>query len=314
MQDQFGRKINYLRLSVTDQCNYRCIYCMPEASFISCKPEHLLTAGELTAISRAAADCGIRKIRLTGGEPLMRPDILKICSDIASIDGLEELCLTTNGSLLTKYAKDLKAAGISRLNISLNSLNPEKYRRISRCGELSDVLSGIRAAEDAGFTNMKYNIVLLGGVNDDEISDFIALTKDKAMEVRFIELMPMGECAAWDSSLFISTDEVLKKSPSLEPVPGSGVARHYRVPGYKGIVGLISPISGSFCDECSRIRVTADGMVKPCLHSAAEIPLRGLSGDALRAAIADCILQKPERHHMDQGCSDTCRSMNEIGG
>ena len=314
MLDGFYREIDYLRLSVTDQCNYRCIYCMPPDGCMDHTSEELLSAEQLIAIARTAVDSGIRKIRITGGEPLVRRDILEICRGIAGIEGLKELCLTTNGSMLTKYAKDLKAAGVSRLNISLNTLDAAKYRRITRCGELSDVLDGVRAAEEAGFQNMKFNVVLLGGINDDEISDFVALTEKRNIEVRFIELMPMGECSGWDQNRFISTDRVLEVCPSLIPVPGKGVARHYHIPGFSGIVGLISPLSGNFCSECSRIRITADGMLKPCLHSSSEISLRDLSEDDQHAAIRKGILQKPQRHHMDQGCSDARRGMNEIGG
>jgi cyclic pyranopterin phosphate synthase len=274
----------------------------------------ILTSDELINIASEAVACGIKKIRITGGEPLMRSDISDICRGISGIPGLQELCLTTNGSMLPRYAKELREAGVLRLNISLNTLNAAKYKRITRCGELSAVLAGIRAAQEAGFVNFKMNTVLMGGINDDEISDFVALTKEQPIEVRFIELMPMGECSAWDKSCFISADTVLKACPLLEPIPGSGVARHYRVPGYMGVVGLISPISSSFCDDCSRIRITADGMLKPCLHSNEEIPLRGLNGDNLRTVIKESILKKPQRHHIDYGCSDTCRSMNEIGG
>jgi len=314
MLDGFHREIDYLRLSVTDQCNYRCIYCMPPDECIDYHSKDPLSTEQLIAIARTAVDSGIRKIRITGGEPLVRRDILDICRGIAGIDGLKELCLTTNGSKLTQFANDLKSAGVSRLNISLNTLDAEKYKYITRNGELSDVLDGVHAAEEAGFQNMKFNTVLLGGINDDEIPDFVALTEKKNIEVRFIELMPMGECACWDNHRFISTDKVLEVCPSLIPIPGKGVARHYHIPGYAGIVGLISPISGNFCSECSRIRITADGMLKPCLHSSTEISLRGLSEDDQHTAIRKGILQKPQRHHMDQGCSDARRGMNEIGG
>ena len=314
MLDRFNREIDYLRLSVTDQCNYRCIYCMPSGNVTVHSSADLLSAEELILAARAAVACGITKIRITGGEPLMRSDILEICRGIADIDGLKELCLTTNGSRLSELALSLKEAGVSRLNISLNTLDEDKYRRITRCGELSDVLAGIRAAEEAGFKNTKYNIVLLGGINDDEIPDFIALTEKNPVEVRFIELMPVGECAGWDKSRFISSNKVLEAFPSLVPVDGKGVARHYQGVGFAGKVGLISPITSHFCGTCSRIRITADGMLKSCLHSAPEISLRGLTGADLTDAVTKCILQKPQRHHMEQGSSDTGRCMNEIGG
>ncbi len=313
MNDTYGRKIKYLRLSVTDLCNYRCIYCMGAHGV--CKKAHgdILSIEELTEIVRAAYSLGIRKIRLTGGEPLVRRGVLTLCRNIRAIADDIELSLTTNGSLLPQYAEKLKAAGVDRLNISLDTLDPETFRNVTRVGELQDVLDGIRAAQDAGFGELKINTVLLKGVNDGEALDFIRLTKDNALQVRFIELMPLGEVRGWDNRRFLSVQAVagfLRNAP-LERI--DGVARVYRLPGHKGTVGLISPISDCFCSGCDRIRVTADGKLKPCLHSNVEIDLRGLHGEALKQAIADGILQKPKSHHLNRG-TDTARYMNEIGG
>lgn len=314
MEDTFGRTVDYLRLSVTDLCNYRCRYCMPEDGV--CKKAHqdILSVEECVEICRAAAACGVKKIRLTGGEPLLRNGILEICRRIAAIDGVEELCLTTNGSLLPDMAAPLRDAGVSRLNLSLDTLIPQRFSDITRRGQLADVMAGIRAAEEAGFTNLKINTVLIGGFNDDEAGDMIALTVDHPWEIRFIELMPMGPCASWDTSCFLSNETLLERFPFLTPIGSRGVARRYRLPGAKGTVGLISPLSHEFCSRCRRIRVTADGKLKGCLHSREEISLKGLHGTQLETAIRWGIRQKPQCHHLTERPSDTLRTMNQIGG
>lgn len=314
MEDTFGRTVDYLRLSVTDLCNYRCRYCMPEDGV--CKKAHqdILSVEECLEICRAAVACGVTKIRLTGGEPLLRNGILDICRGISAIDGVKELCLTTNGSLLPNMAAALRDAGVSRLNLSLDTLVPERFSAITRRGQLSDVMNGIRAAEEAGFTNLKINSVLIGGFNDDEIGDLIALTVDHPWEIRFIELMPMGPCSDWDSTCFLSNETILERFPFLTPIESQGVARRYRFPGAKGTVGLISPLSHEFCSQCRRIRVTADGKLKGCLHSREEISLKGLHGQQLETAIRWGIRQKPQCHHLTERPSDTLRTMNQIGG
>lgn len=314
MQDSIGRTIDYLRLSVTDLCNYRCRYCMPAEGV--CKRPHgdILSVEELTEIAKAAVRCGVKKIRLTGGEPLVRRGILDICRQLRAISGLEELCLTTNGSLLPELAKPLREAGVDRLNISLDTLRPDRFASMTRLGRLSDVLDGIRAAEDAGFHALKLDTVLIGGFNDDEIGDFLALTQEHPWEIRFIELMPMGPCAAWERSCFLPVDTILQSGFTLQNVGSQGVARRYRLTGAAGTVGLISPISHDFCGQCRRIRITADGKLKGCLHSWEELPLRGLHGEALEDAIRQGILHKPQRHHLAERPSDTPRNMNQIGG
>ena len=314
MEDTFGRTVDYLRLSVTDLCNYRCRYCMPEDGI--CKKDHqnILSVEECLEICRAAVACGVKKIRLTGGEPLLRSGILEICRGISAINGVQELCLTTNGSLLPNMAAALRDAGVSRLNLSLDTLVPERFSAITRRGQLSDVMNGIHAAEEAGFTNLKINSVLIGGFNDDEIGDLIALTVDHPWEIRFIELMPMGPCADWDTTCFLSNETILERFPFLTPVESQGVARRYRFPGAKGTVGLISPLSHEFCSQCRRIRVTADGKLKGCLHSREEISLKGLHGQQLETAIRWGIRQKPQCHHLTERPSDTLRTMNQIGG
>lgn len=314
MRDQYGRTVDYLRLSVTDLCNYRCRYCMDSQGVEKRPHREILSVEECVEIGAAAAACGIRKIRLTGGEPLVRRGLLDICRGLRALPGLEELCLTTNGSLLPQLAGPLREAGVDRLNISLDSLRPDRFAHLTRLGRLEDVLSGIRAAEEAGFSDLKLDTVLIGGFNDDEAGDFLRLTLEHPWEVRFIELMPMGPCASWEKSCFLPGDQILKRYPTLQQIPSEGVARRYRLPGAAGTVGLISPLSHDFCGVCRRIRVTADGKLKGCLHSAEELPLRGLHGEALEAAIRAGIAQKPPRHHLTERPSDTPRTMNQIGG
>ena len=314
MQDSFGRTIQYLRLSVTDLCNYRCIYCMPEEGV--CKKSHadMLSIEEMTEIVRAAHQLGISKVRLTGGEPLVRKGIISLCRNIKAIDSGIELGITTNGSFLSTMANELKDAGVDRLNISLDSMHPETFSRITRGGDPKDVLCGIKAAQKAGFDNIKINTVLLKGINDKELYDFINLTRDHAIHVRFIELMPLGVAKSWDSSRFMTTAAIEGYLHNAELLRINGVARVYRLPDHKGTIGLICPMSNSFCPSCNKIRVTADGRLKPCLHSDQEIDLRGLQGEALTEAIKNGILQKPENHRFGLTGAFTARYMNEIGG
>lgn len=314
MQDLCGRTIDYLRLSVTDLCNYRCQYCMPPEGVEKCAHSAILSLEELYDIAAACVSMGVKKIRLTGGEPLVRRGILELCRMLRAIPGLEELCITTNGTHLPALARPLREAGVDRLNISLDTLRPDRFHAMTRTGSLDTVLAGIQAAEDAGFTNLKLDTVYIGGFNDDEVSDFLTLTQSRPWEVRFIELMPMGPCAGWDSSCFLPVSRILEQHPELQPIAPSGVARRYRLPDAVGTVGLISPLSHSFCADCRRIRVTADGKLKGCLHSREEVSLKGLQGKALEAAIHQGILQKPLRHHLQERSSDTPRTMNQIGG
>lgn len=313
MQDNFARQITYLRISITDRCNYRCRYCMPEEGVEKRAHGDICSLEELRDMAAAAVRCGVKKIRVTGGEPLVRRGAVDFCRMLSEIPGVEELCITTNGSLLAEQAAALREAGVTHLNISLDTLKEERFRAITRLGTLQDVLDGIEAAERAGFAKIKLNCVLLGGVNDDEIADFAALTRAHDWQVRFIERMPMG-CGR-DFGTYLPAKVVLERCPELEAVSHDGVAACYRFPGAKGTVGLIAPMSHAFCSECSRIRITADGKLKPCLHSGEEISLRGLSGDELEAAIRRGILMKPERHHMDEtGETEAQRGMFEIGG
>lgn len=317
MQDSYGREIRYLRLSVTELCNLRCRYCMPEDGVCKKRHEEMLTQEEMVMAVRAAVSLGITKLRLTGGEPLVKPNIVSLCREMAAIPGLRELCLTTNGTLLPDLAPSLKEAGVKRLNISLDTLNAEKYRYITRRGELADALRGIEAALDAGFRQIKLNAVLIGGFNDDEIAQLAELTKRWPVDVRFIELMPMIDDHDFGPEAFLPYSVVLERLPELTPLPSDGgVARLYRLPEAQGNIGLISPISAHFCAECNRIRITADGKIKPCLHSSDELSIKGLSEREMADRLREAILSKPRWHGelSYEKKSRARRSMNQIGG
>lgn len=317
MLDSFGRNITYMRVSVTDLCNLRCRYCMPEDGV--CKRTHaeMLTEDEIITAVKAAASLGITKLRITGGEPLVKKNIASICRRAAQIPGIREICVTTNGTLLPGLAKPLREAGVSRVNISLDTLNAEKFRHITRCGELSQAVDGIHAALDAGFEKVKLNAVLIGGFNDDEIPALAELTRCYPLDVRFIELMPMVDSGNFGPEAFIPCTVVLDRLPELQAVePDGGVARLYRLPGAQGSIGLISPVSAHFCKECNRIRLTADGKLKPCLHSGVEYSLKGLDYAGMTETIKRAILCKPSWHGALDAVnrSRAGRNMNQIGG
>lgn len=317
MLDSFGRDITYMRISVTELCNLRCRYCMPEDGV--CKKAHddMLTEDEIITAVEAAASLGIRKLRITGGEPLVKKNIVSICRRAAAVPGIREVCITTNGTLLPALAKPLREAGVRRVNISLDTLDPDKFRYISRCGELTEAVDGIRAALDAGFEKIKLNAVLIGGFNDDEIPALAELTRRYPLDVRFIELMPMYDSGDFGPEAFIPYTAVTERLPELEPVsPDGGVARLYRLPGALGNIGLISPVSAHFCRDCNRIRLTADGKLKPCLHSGDEYSLKGLDYDGMAAELKRAILCKPSWHGVldIDNRSRAGRNMNQIGG
>ena len=317
MIDTYGRQITYLRLSVTELCNLRCRYCMPEDGVCKKRHEEMLTQEEMILAIRAAAALGIRKLRITGGEPLVKSNIVELCRAAAAVDGIEEVCLTTNGTLLPKLAAPLREAGVRRLNISLDTVDAEKFRYITRIGNLEDALAGIEASLEAGFDKIKINSVLIGGFNDDEIPSLAALTQQYPVDVRFIELMPMYDSGDFGPDAFIPYTVVTDRLPDLSPLPADGgVAKLYRLPGARGNVGLISPVSAHFCADCNRIRLTADGKLKPCLHSSDEISLKGLDYDGMVETLRSAILSKPKWHgelsYTER--SHAARNMNQIGG
>ena len=317
MIDRLGRNITYLRISVTDKCNLRCRYCMPEDGV--CKKDHtdMLTEDEIIEAVKVAAELGITKIRITGGEPLVKKNIVAICRRTAEVEGIKEVCLTTNGVLLPQLAKPLKEAGVKRLNLSLDTLKEDKYAYITRIGKLETFRAGLDAAFEAGFEKIKINAVLIGGFNDDEIVDMANLTKEYPLDMRFIELMPMYDSGDFGMAAYLPYSKVLEKLPDAQEIDrDGGVAKLYRLPGAKGNIGLISPVSAHFCGECNRLRLTADGKLKPCLHSADEYAIKGLDHAGMKAVMEQAIWNKPAWHGDLDAIhrSQAGRNMNEIGG
>ena len=313
MKDRFGRNITYLRISVTDLCNLRCKYCMPESGVKSLCHSDILSIEEIVEIVKVASKNGIKKIRLTGGEPLVRRGFINLCKQISKIDEIEDIAITTNGVYLKDMADELFENKVRRINFSLDTLIKEKYNDITRRNDFDKTMESLFYAIKKGF-KVKINVVLIGGFNDDEIQDFVNLANDYDLEVRFIELMQIGETANWSKDKFVSNKIVLEKVPELEFDGVSGVAKIYKIKGQKGRIGLISPISCSFCEDCNRIRLTSDGKLKPCLHSKDEINLKGLSREELEEVFKRGIFEKPEKHHLEDGKSESARDMNKIGG
>ena len=313
MKDRFGRNITYLRISVTDLCNLRCKYCMPESGVESLCHSDILSIEEIVEIVKVASKNGIKKIRLTGGEPLVRRGFINLCKQISKINEIEDIAITTNGVYLKEMADELFENKVRRINFSLDTLIKEKYNDITRRNDFDKAMESLFYAIKKGF-KVKINVVLIGGFNDDEIQDFVNLANKYDLEVRFIELMQIGETANWSKDKFVSNKIVLEKVPELEFDGVSGVAKIYKIKGQKGRIGLISPISCSFCEDCNRIRLTSDGKLKPCLHSKDEINLKGLSGEELEEVFKRGIFEKPEKHHLEDGKSESARDMNKIGG
>jgi GTP 3',8-cyclase len=308
--DGFGRRIEYLRISVTDKCNLRCVYCMPEEGLPWLRREDLLTYEEIASVVRTMAGMGLRRVRLTGGEPLVRQDLPRLAEMISSIPQVEDLSLSTNAVLLAPMAAELRAAGVNRLNVSLDSLDPDRFDAIvRRPGSFERVMDGLRAADEHGFAPIKLNVVLIRGQNDHEVEAFAALTRERPWHVRFIELMPTGANLQLSANHTVSCDEVLDRlrrvdalSPAEGPT-GNGPARYYRFPGAPGTVGVITPMSHTFCDRCNRMRLTADGQLRPCLFGHLQTDLRGplRRGDPLEPLIAETLRVKPERHLLQLG-------------
>ncbi|AMA73865.1 MULTISPECIES: GTP 3',8-cyclase MoaA [Aneurinibacillus] len=328
--DRFGRVHDYLRISVTDRCNLRCVYCMPEEGMEFEPADRILSYEEITEVVAAVAKLGVRKLRITGGEPLVRKEIEKLLAMLSAIPGIEDIALTTNAIFLAQKAEALRQAGVTRVNISLDSLRPERFALITRGGSLKRVLDGLEAALRVGFHPVKLNVVLMQGQNDDEIEDFIRLTLDKSLQVRFIEYMPIGHADDGWRAKYLSLETVFERVKQMgltyepaEDIYGNGPAENYRVPGAVGTFGLIHPVSDHFCGNCNRLRLTADGNIKPCLYWDDEWNVRPLIGN--EAAIQDLFLRaidaKPENHEMaqvlmkqEQSHKPTVRRMSQIGG
>jgi len=324
--DRFGRRITYLRLSVTDRCDLRCVYCMePDQRFVP--RDRLLGLGEIVQVARTFVGLGVRKIRLTGGEPLVRRNVLWLMREVASLPGLDELVITTNGSRLAELAEPVRAAGVRRINISLDSLRPERFRRITRKGNLAAVLRGIDAAVAAGFERIKLNVVILKYRNHDEIPDLVRFAVNQGINISFIEEMPVGQIGEYDrAEVFYPSDRIrsdLQSHFQLIPTTETtgGPARYYRIPGTETRVGFISPHSHNFCGDCNRVRVTAEGQLLPCLGQEQALDLRRIlrahPGDAteLSRAIRNATQCKPRGHEFGLGTDRVLiHHMNVTGG
>lgn len=324
--DAFARPITYLRVSVTDKCNLRCVYCMPEGGLDWLTRAEVLSYEEIARIVEAAAGCGVRAIRLTGGEPLVRRDLARLVRMIAATPGIDDVSLSTNGLLLEAQLDELVAAGLTRVNISLDTLRADRFEALARRPGLDAVLRAIDAAIAAGLAPVKVNVVAMRGRNDDELEAFAALTRDRAVFVRFIEVMPVHENLGLQSDTYISAGEMLERLGSIEalrPVVGpggNGPARYYAYDGAPGAIGVISPLSHDYCDRCNRVRLSADGRLRLCLfgdhHIDLRAPLRaGASREHLSALFRSALAIKPERHHLQLGtASSRMRAFSEIGG
>lgn len=321
LYDKYNRKIDYLRISVTDRCNLRCLYCMPQEGVKPKPHEEILSYEEIKSFAAASVKAGISKVRLTGGEPLVRKDAVKLVEMIANIPGLKDISLTTNGTLLPEFGEELKRAGLRRVNISIDSLDPQAYEKITRIGKLEHALAGLEKSFDIGFEPVKVNTVLVKGINDDP-EDFVKLIYNYPVHVRFIELMPMK--AKQDSGLFLSIDELkanLARYGSFEPVEGpkgAGPARYVTFKGALGTIGFISPISHHFCSTCNRLRLTPDGKLRACLFSDKEFDIRpvlrdNLSEEEIIAFVRNVLTRKPEEHNI-AGLDKMDRLMCQIGG
>lgn len=324
--DRFGRTVNYVRISVTDRCDFRCVYCMDEEMKFLPRAQ-LLTLEELAMISRAFVDLGVDKIRITGGEPLIRRNVIKLFQDIGQLPGLRELVTTTNGSQLPKLASQLKDAGVKRINISLDSLDAEKFKRITRTGNLEDVLAGIQAAIDAGFERVKLNTVILKNRNDNEVIDLVQFAIDKNIDISFIEEMPLGVIGDHDrAEVYYSSDQIradIEKIMTLTPTTEStgGPSKYYKIPDINTRVGFISPHSHNFCGDCNRVRLTCEGKLLLCLGQEHSIDLRYVirshpgNMDRLKQAIRESMNIKPKGHDFNLEAKPVIlRHMSVTGG
>lgn len=323
ISDSFQRPISYLRISVTDRCNLRCIYCMPAEGITLIPHPDILRYEEIMSVVRVAAAMGINRIRLSGGEPLARAGLVDFVRMLAEVKEIEDLSMTTNGVMLKEHAAGLKEAGLNRVNVSLDSLKRARFHEITRYDRLPDVLEGIKAAERVGLAPIKINVVVMRGVNDDELLDFARLTLD-GWNVRFIELMPILNKGAHQPE-FMSAKEIAEAIAPLgtmqpcSPLTGNGPASYYQLPGASGSIGFITPVSEHFCFKCNRLRLTADGKLLPCLLSGEEIDLRsslraGASPERIRELILKAVAAKPEGHRVSQGTVGLRRPMTQVGG
>ena len=326
MADGFGRRIEYLRISVTDKCNLRCVYCMPEEGLPWLRRDEILSYEEIAEVVRVMAGVGLRKVRITGGEPLVRRDLPALVRMIRAVPQIEDVSLSTNAVLLEEHADELRRAGVDRVNVSLDSLRPERIDAISRrAGSAEAIFRGLAAAERAGFGPIKVNCVVMRGRNDDEVADFAAITRERPWHVRFIEVMPTGDNLGVSADEFVSSDEMLARigqTGDLQAVrgpAGNGPARYFAFPGAAGTVGVITPMSHNYCERCNRMRLTADGQLRPCLFGHIQTNLRDpmRRGEPLEPLIRHTLAIKPERHWLVQGTdtgSGGLRALSQVGG
>jgi GTP 3',8-cyclase len=319
MRDSFNREISYMRISVTDRCNQRCIYCMPEEGVSDLGHDKIISFEDIEKVVRAAVEIGINKFRLTGGEPLVRKGIVGLVDKLSKIAGVKELSMTTNGRLLGQYAHDLKLAGLNRVNISVDTLYEEKYAEITRGGDINEVMDGLDAAVAEGLTPIKINVVVMKGFNDDEILNFAQLTLNEALDIRFIELMPIGSAEISEKYSMMLSSEIKELLKGISPVESKNeVAEYYKYPEAVGRIGFISPMSHHFCDLCNKVRLTSDGKIKACLHTNEEYDLNELfktgSHEDLVKGLSEAIFSKPDRHYLTDGAAPIKRDMNKIGG
>jgi len=326
-QDRYGRQINYLRLSLIDHCNLRCVYCMPLRGLSFTPSEELLTAAELEKVARAAASVGFHKVRLTGGEPTLRADLLEIVARIHGIDGITDLGMTTNGILLPELAGPLRAAGLARINIHIDTLDRQRIKKVMRFGNVEGIWAGIEAAVSAGFSPIKLNTVVVRDYNEHDVVDLARLTINRDWHVRFIELMPLGggECARLSLSQYVPNPETrLRIEEAIGPLfelrngHPSDESRNYHFDGAKGVVGFISPVSDPYCGDCNRMRLTADGKFHLCLLNDDELDVKAALRNGGVEGVARILLraveQKPTGHRLEQGVSTERRAMFQIGG
>jgi cyclic pyranopterin phosphate synthase len=323
MRDQHGRSIEYLRISVTDRCNFRCVYCMPEAGLDWLPKQDILSYEEITEVVRQLAPLGLRRLRITGGEPTIRPDLVKLIAMLKAVPGIEDIALSTNGVKLPQVARDLAAAGLDRVNISADSLRPERIAQIARRNLGFEPIVAARAALDAGLVPVKLNVVVMRGINDDEVLDFARLTLDLPLHVRFIELMPVGEMAHLTQDHVVPSDELLARIGELGPLVaedgparGNGPAAYHRIQGAAGSVGVITPMTHTYCGSCNRVRLTADGRLRTCLYGDHEVDLRGplRRAEPLEPLFVRALAEKPLEHQLLKLQVGGLRALSQVGG
>jgi cyclic pyranopterin phosphate synthase len=324
MRDQFGRSIEYLRISVTDRCNFRCVYCMPEHGLAWLPKQQILSYEEITEVVRQLAPLGLRRLRITGGEPTVRPDLPDLIRMLRVIPGIEDIALSTNGVKLPQMAQALRDAGLDRVNMSADSLRAERIAAIARRNLSFDPIVAARAASAAGLDPIKLNVVMIRGENDDEVEEFAALTQEHAWHVRFIELMPVGDLAGTEFARVVPSDEVLTRiearfgalEASDGPAKGNGPARYLRIPGARGTIGVITPLTHTYCDSCNRVRLTADGRLRTCLYGDHEVNLRDAlrAGEPLRPLFERALAEKPREHELLKLRVGGLKALSEVGG